>query len=159
MKHCFNCKMGNNDEAVYCLSCGIKLEETEEVKATEENSAKVITADINDTIIEEQNKINTNFDNYNNQRNTGGLTAWSIVNICSIIFAIPTLYASIFTMIFGIIALVTISKAKKEPNFEYYKIYSKNALILNIVATAIAVIGFIGFIGLVISVILSAIGL
>ena len=81
--------------------------------------------------------------------------AFSIINICSIIFSVLTLYMSFFSMIFGIIAAVTLSKAKHEQNDEYYKIKKRKALILNLVGLILGILGFIAFIGLVIFIIVT----
>ena len=84
------------------------------------------------------------------ERKHTGLMAFSIINICSILFSVITLYMSFFSMILGIIAVITLNKAKYEPNDEYYKTQKKNALILNIVGLALGIIGFISFVGIVI---------
>ena len=84
------------------------------------------------------------------ERKHTGLMAFSIINVCSILFSVITLYMSFFSMILGIIAVITLNKAKYEPNDEYYKTQKKNALILNIVGLALGIIGFIGFVGIVI---------
>ena len=154
MKICNHCNAENLDTALFCDSCGVKFD----VDDLEINEAEEITNEPIDIDVE---PINSNpqptdwrpafkdLNGVSTRRSQGGLTAFSILNICSIIFTAFTLYATIFTAIFGIIAIVNLNKAKREPNEEHYKIYKKNALILNIVGLVIGCIGFLCFIGLV----------
>lgn len=172
MKKCNHCNADNLDQSRFCESCGIKFEEIFESKVEEptvtvepviqEVVNKTSTVENNETINGEANPPQQPAQNaeptysyaptsipYFTERKHGGLTAFSIINICSIIFSVITLYASVFTTVFGIIALVTLNKAKNETSDEYYKIHKRNALILNIVGISLAALGFIAFIGLV----------
>ena len=124
------------------------LEETVETPDTDE----IKTEDFNEE--QKSEPINTSATTFympnTLERKHTGLMAFSIINICSILFSVITLYMSFFSMILGIIAVITLNKAKYEPNDEYYKTKKKNALILNIVGLALGIIGFIGFVGIVI---------
>ena len=169
MKKCNHCNAENLDNARFCDSCGFKLEEFEPVIFEEEVIVNEIAEETN-SFSEVQNDEQTaneqpNFTEtpptpiilspYLSQRKHGGVMAFSIINICSMLFSVFTLYMSFFSMIFGIIAIVTLNKAKNEPNDDYYKIRKRNALILNIVGLVLGLLGFIAFIGLVIFIIVT----
>ena len=164
MKKCNHCNAENLDNARFCDSCGIKFEEFEPVIFEEEVIVNDIAEETN-SFSEVQNDEQTANEQpsfietpptpiilspYLNQRKHGGVMAFSIINICSMLFSVFTLYMSFFSMIFGIIAIVTLNKAKNEPNDDYYKIRKRNALILNIVGLVFGLLGFIAFIGLVV---------
>ena len=169
MKKCNHCNAENLDNARFCDSCGIKLEELEPVIFEEEVIVNDIAEETNSfsevqndeqTANEQPNFTETPptpiiFSPYLNQRKHGGVMAFSIINICSMLFSVFTLYMSFFSMIFGIIAIVTLNKAKNEPNDDYYKIRKRNALILNIVGLVFGLLGFIAFIGLVVFIIVT----
>ena len=169
MKKCNHCNAENLDNARFCDSCGIKLEELEPVIFEEEVIVNDIAEETN-SFSEVQNDEQTANEQpsftetpptpiilspYLSQRKHGGVMAFSIINICSMLFSVFTLYMSFFSMIFGIIAIVTLNKAKNEPNDDYYKIRKRNALILNIVGLVLGLLGFIAFIGLVVFIIVT----
>lgn len=77
---------------------------------------------------------------------SGGLTAWGVINICLVIFSSISFFGGIFSMIFGIIALVQQSKAKMEPDDFRYSQIMKNVKILNAIGTILFAVGFIIFI-------------
>ena len=169
MKKCNHCNAENLDNARFCDSCGIKLEEFEPIIFEKEVIVNDIAEETN-SFNEVQNDEQTDNEQpsftetpptpiilspYLNQRKHGGVMAFSVINICSILFSVFTLYMSFFSMIFGIIAIVTLNKAKNEPNDDYYKIRKRNALILNIVGLVLGLLGFIAFIGLVVFIIVT----
>lgn len=170
MKKCIHCNAETNDNARFCDSCGIKFPEAETVNtetvvtppvmeptpenktAEAEPTTESKAAETTNEEVSQAPPVYTSpvsYGPYMAPRRHGGLMAFSVINICSIIFSVFTLYASVFTLIFGIIAASILSKAKNEPNDEYYKIQRRNALILNVIGLIIAIIGFIAFMGLV----------
>lgn len=160
MKYCKNCNAEHNDDARFCNSCGIILDdvmaplaetveaEVIEVEAvTETTEPEVVIATPQDEAI----KIETTFVTppVFTERSIGGVLAWSIVNLCLVTFDIVfdiTFGATFVSLAFAIIALIFSIKAKASTNDEYYKIRKTNSLILNIAATALTVIGLMAYV-------------
>lgn len=143
MKYCKNCKAKHQDDAVFCDSCGLRfddivLDDNVLYQTTE-------TSNLNQPIYTPPTPIEQPEQPVLPKRHFGGYTAWSILNICMVLFASFTLTTSICSMVMGIIGLKTTAKAKAENNEEYYAIYKKNVFILNLTASLITLAGIIAY--------------